>query len=63
MDGSLTKIILDAEIEKVSLSMEAIIENKPEWLDQIGKLNYILKDLEYVKRHLNHLIKKYEKIT
>lgn len=63
MDGSLTKIILDAEIEKVSLSMEAIIENKPEWLDQIGKLNYILKDLEHIKRHLKYLIKKYERIT
>ena len=63
MDGKLSNIILDAEIEKVSLSMEAIIENKPEWLDQIGKLNYILKDLEYIKRHLNHLINKYEKIT
>ena len=63
MDGKLSNIIIDAEIEKVSLSMEAIIENKPEWLDQIGKLNYILKDLEYIKRHLNHLINKYEKIT
>ena len=63
MDGKLSNIIIDTEIEKVSLSMEAIIENKPEWLDQIGKLNYILKDLEYIKRHLNHLIKKYEKTT
>lgn len=63
MDGSLTKIILDAEIKKVSQSMDAVIENKPEWLEQIGKLNFILKDLEYIKRHLNYLIKKYEKIT
>ena len=63
MDGKLSNIIIDAEIEKVSLSIEAIIENKPEWLDQIGKLNYILKDIEYIKRHLNYLIKKYEKIT
>lgn len=62
MDGKLSNIIIDAEIEKVSLSIEAIIENKPEWLDQIGKLNYILKDLEYIKRHLNYLINKYENL-
>ncbi len=63
MDGKLSNIIIDAEIEKVSLSIEAIIENKPELLDQIGKLNYILKDIEYIKRHLNYLIKKYENFT
>jgi hypothetical protein len=63
MDGSLTKIILDAEIKKVTQSMDAVIENKPEWLEQIGKLNFILKDLEHIERHLNYLIKKYEKIT
>ena len=61
MDGKLSNIIIDAEIEKVSLSIEAIIENKPEWLDQIGKLNYILKDIKYIKIHLNYLIKKYER--
>lgn len=61
MDGSLTKIILDAEIEKVSQSMDEIINKFPERLETIGKLNYVLKDLEHIKRHLNYLIKKYEK--
>lgn len=63
MDGKLSNIIIDAEIKKVSQSIDAIIENKPEWLDQIGKLNFILKDLQYIERHLNYLIKKYERIT
>jgi hypothetical protein len=40
--------------------MNVVIDKKPEWLDQIGKLNFILKDLEHVKRHLKLLIKKYE---
>ena len=60
MDGRITNIILDAEIEKVTNSMNAVIDKKPEWLDQIGKLNYILKDLEHIKRHVKFLIKKYE---
>ena len=63
MDGSLTKIILDAEIEKVSQSMDEIINKFPEKLETIGKLNYVLKDLEHIKRHVQQLIKKYEKIT
>ena len=63
MDGSLTKIILDAEIEKVSQSMDEIINKFPERLETIGKLNYVLKDLEHIKRHVEQLIKKYEKIT
>jgi tRNA-dihydrouridine synthase len=63
MDGSLTKIILDAEIEKVTNSMNEIIDKFPERLKTIWKLNYVLKDLEHIKRHLNYLIKKYEKIT
>ena len=63
MDVSLTKIILDAEIEKVSQSMDEIINKFPEKLETIGKLNYVLKDLEHIKRHVQQLIKKYEKIT
>jgi hypothetical protein len=63
MDGSLTKIILDAEIEKVTNSMNEIIDKFPERLETIGKLNYVLKDLEHIKRHLNYLIKKYEDFT
>jgi hypothetical protein len=61
MDGKLSNIIIDAEIEKVNQSMNVVIDKKPEWLDQIGKLNFILKDLEHIKRHLNYLIKKYER--
>ncbi len=61
MDGRLTNIILDAEIEKVSNSMYEIIDKYPERLETIGKLNYVLKDLEHIKRHLNYLIKKYER--
>jgi hypothetical protein len=60
MDGKLSNIIIDAEIEKVSNSMQEIIDKYPERLESIGKLNYVLKDLEHVKRHLNYLIKKYE---
>jgi hypothetical protein len=63
MDGKLTKIILNTEIDKVSNSMQEIIAKQPERLETIGKLNYVLKDLESVKRHLKYLIKKYEKIT
>ena len=59
MDGKLTNIIIDAEIEKVSNSMYEIIDKFPKRLESIGKLNYVLKDLEHVKRHLNYLIKKY----
>ena len=61
MDGKLSNIIIDAEIEKVTNSMHEIIDKYPERLETIGKLNYVLKDLEHIKRHLNHLIKKYEK--
>jgi len=61
MDGKLSNIILDAEIEKVNQSMQEIIDKFPERLESIGKLNYVLKDLEHVKRHLNYLIKKYER--
>lgn len=60
MDGKLSNIIIDAEIEKVFKSMYEIIDKYPERLETIGKLNYVLKDLEYVKIHLNYLIKKYE---
>jgi hypothetical protein len=60
MDGKLSNIILGTEIEKVTNSMNEIIEKYPERLETIGKLNYVLKDLEHVKRHLNYLIKKYE---
>jgi len=63
MDSRLTNIIIDSEIEKVSNSMQKIIDKYPERLESIGKLNYVLKDLEHVKRHLNYLIKKYERIT
>ena len=61
MDGKLSNIIIDVEIEKVANSMNEIIDNYPERLETIGKLNYVLKDLEHIKRHLNYLIKKYEK--
>lgn len=63
MDGKLSNIIIDTEIEKVANSMNEIIDNYPERLETIGKLNYVLKDLEHIKRHLNYLINKYEKIT
>jgi len=61
MDGKLSNIIIDAEIDKVNQSMNEIVDKYPERLETIGKLNYVLKDLEHVKRHLNYLIKKYEK--
>ena len=60
MDARLTIIIIDAEIEKVSNSMHEIINKQPERLKTIGKLNYVLKDLEHIKRHVKYLIKKYE---
>ena len=60
MDGKLSNIIIDAEIEKVNQSMHEVIDKFSERLETIGKLNYVLKDLEHVKRHLNYLIKKYE---
>jgi hypothetical protein len=60
MDGKLSNIIIDAEIDKISNSMQEIIDKYPERLESIGKLNFVLKDLESVKRHLNYLIKKYE---
>jgi hypothetical protein len=60
MDGKLSNIIIDAEIDKVNQSMQEIIDKYPERLEMIGKLNYVLKDLEHIKRHLNYLIKKYE---
>jgi len=60
MDAKLTTIILDAEIEKVFNSMNEVIDKQPERLEMIGKLNYVLKDLEHVKRHVKQLIKKYE---
>jgi len=63
MDAKLTTIILNAEIEKVSNSMHEVIDKQPERLEMIGKLNYVLKDLEHVKRHVKQLIKKYEKKT
>jgi hypothetical protein len=61
MDGKLSNIIIDAEIEKVSNSMYEIIDKFPERLESIGKLNYVLKDLEHIKRHVKLLIKKYER--
>ena len=63
MDGKLSNIIIDAEIDKISNSMHEIIDKYPERLETIGRLNFVLKDLESVKRHLNYLIKKYEKAT
>ena len=63
MDGKLSNIIIDAEIEKVSNSMNEIIDKFPERLEMIGKLNYVLKDLEHIKRHVKLLIKKYERET
>lgn len=60
MDGKLSNIIIDAEIDKISNSMQEIIDKYPERLETIGKLNFVLKDLESVKRHLKYLIKKYE---
>ena len=63
MDGKLSNIILGTEIEKVTNSMNEVIDKYPERLETIGKLNYVLKDLEHIRRHLNYLIKKYEKIT
>ena len=63
MDAKLTRVILDAEILKLSNSMHEIIERYPERLESIGKLNYVLKELEHVKRHVEQLIKTYEKIT
>ena len=63
MDGKLSNIILGTEIEKVTNSMNEIIDKFPERLETIGKLNYVLKDLEHIKRHLNYLIKKYENFT
>ena len=60
MDTKLTKIILNAEIEKVFNSMHEIINKHPERLETIGKLNYVLKDLEHIKRHIEQLKKKYE---
>ena len=61
MDGKLSNIIIDAEIEKVTNSMYEIIDKFPERLEMIGKLNYVLKDLEHIKRHVKLLIKKYER--
>ena len=63
MDGKLSNIIIDTEIEKVFNSMHEVIDKYPERLETIGKLNYVLKDLEHVKRHLNYLINKYENFT
>jgi hypothetical protein len=60
MDAKLTKIIINAEIEKVSNSMHEIINKQPERLETIGKLNYVLKDLEHIKRHVKQLKKKYD---
>ena len=61
MDGKLSNIIIDTEIEKVTNSINEVIDNYPERLETIGKLNYVLKDLEHIKRHLNYLINKYER--
>jgi len=63
MDAKLTRVILDTEILKLSNSMHELIERYPERLESIGKLNYVLKELEHVKRHVEQLIKTYEKIT
>jgi len=63
MDAKLTIIIINAEIEKVSNSMHEIINKQPERLETIGKLNYVLKDLEHIKRHVEQLKKNYEEIT
>lgn len=63
MDGKLSNIILGTEIEKVTNSINEVIDKYPERLETTGKLNYVLKDLEHIKRHLNYLIKKYENFT
>lgn len=63
MDAKLTMIILDAEIIKVSSSIELILKNDNIDFDKANKLDNVKSDLLHIKRHLNYLIKKYEKIT
>jgi hypothetical protein len=60
MDGKLSNIIIDAEIYKVNQSMHEIINKQPERLETIGKLNFVLKELEHIKRHVEQLKKKYD---
>lgn len=61
MDAKLTIIILDAEIIKVSSSIELILKNDNIDFDKANKLDHVKSDLLHIKRHLNYLIKKYEK--
>lgn len=61
MDARLTIMILDTEILKVQNSMNEILEKNPSKLDTLNKLEFVRNDLNHVKRHLNNLIKKYEK--
>lgn len=61
MDAKLTMIILDAEIIKVSISIELILKNDNIDFDKANKLDNVKSDLLHIKRHLNYLIKKYEK--
>ncbi len=63
MDAKLTMIILDAEIMKVSSSIESILKNDNIDFDKTNKLDCVKSDLLHIKRHLNYLIKKYERIT
>jgi hypothetical protein len=60
MDGKLSNIIINTEIEKVTNSMHEVIDKFPERLETIGKLNYVLNDLHHVKRHIKQLKKKYD---
>lgn len=61
MDAKLTMIILDAEIMKVSSSIESILKNDNIDFDKANKLDHVKSDLLYIKRHINYLIKKYER--
>ena len=61
MDSRLTNMILDTEILKLQNSMNEILEKNPSKLDTLNKLEFVRNDLKHVKRHLNNLIKKYDK--
>lgn len=63
MDAKLTMIILDAEIMKVSCSIESILQNDNIDFDKANKLDHVKSDLLHIKRHLKYLIKKHERIT
>lgn len=63
MDLKLTKIILSSEIEKVQSSMNVIIDEQPDRLELLNKLERVRNDLESVQIELNLMIKKYAKRT